>query len=101
MSQNYTRGALAPKIDLRDYSIAALGFDYPEEYQINWRPAIKNQGSVGSCVAHATSEILECFHCAETGRSDRLSTDFIYGMQGVQLGRAAPGMYLRDACKIA
>jgi C1A family cysteine protease len=36
--------------------------DYPEEYQVDWRPAVKNQGPVGSCVAHATSEILEWFH---------------------------------------
>lgn len=78
-----------------------MASDYPEEYQVNWRPAIKDQGAVGSCVAHATSEILEWFNRHETGRSDRLSTDFIYGMQGVAFGREKSGMYLRDACKIA
>lgn len=101
MSQTYSFGALAPKVDIRDYSIVAMAGNYPEEYQINWRPAIKDQGPIGSCVAHATSEILEWFHWNETGRSDRLSTDFIYGMQGVAFGREKSGMYLRDACKIA
>ena len=101
MSQHYTFGALAPKVDIRDYSVVAMAGDYPKEYQVDQRPAIKNQGPVGSCVAHATSEILEWFHRNETGRSDRLSTDFIYGMQGVAFGRKKSGMYLRDACKIA
>lgn len=100
MSQNYTLGALAPKIDIRDYKVAAAG-QYPESYQLSWCPKVKNQSVVSSCVAHATSEILEYFNHNESGITDQLSTDFIYGMQGVALGRAAAGMYLRDACKIA
>ena len=92
MSKSYIFGALAPKVDIRDYSVVAMAAEYPEEYQIDWRPAVKDQGSVGSCVAHATSEILEWFHWHETGRSDRLSTDFIYGMQGVAFGREKSGM---------
>ncbi len=100
MSQTYGFGALAPKYDARDYSIVAMTGDYPEAYQVSWRPMIKDQGPVGSCVAHATSEILEYFNYQETGSTAQLSTDFIYGMQGIAFSRLESGMYLRDACKI-
>lgn len=93
-------GALAPKTDLRDYSIAAGVVEYPESYSLDCLPPIKNQKSVSSCVAHATSSILEYFIKKEFGEHTSLSTDFIYGMQGVALGRLEGGMYLRDACKI-
>ena len=93
-------GALEPKVDVRDYKIAAAGAEYPKVWQVDFLPSVKNQKSVGSCVAHATSSILEYFNQQETGEYKKLSTDFIYGMQGVKLNRAKPGMYLRDACKI-
>lgn len=96
-----SKGALAPKVDVRDYSIAAAAADYPSSYSLENLPAVKNQGVVGSCVAHTTAEILEYFNQVETGEYIPLSTDFIYGMQGVKLGRLDGGMYLRDACKIA
>ena len=93
-------GALNPKIDLRDYKIAAVASEFPDSYSCANLPPIKNQGSVGSCVAHATSSILETLNKTETGTFVPLSTDFIYGMQGVVFGRMEHGMYLRDACKI-
>ena len=43
---------------------------------------------------------MEYFNKQETGSFIPMSTDFIYGMQGVVYGRKQPGMYLRDACKI-
>ena len=101
MTEIRVMGALAPKYDARDYSVAAMAGEYPESYELPWRPSIKNQGSVGSCVAHATSEILEYFNKQEANITDPLSTDFIYGMQGVAFGRRESGMFLRDACKIA
>lgn len=97
---NYALGALKPKVDIRDYKITATVADYPESYLCDNLPPIKNQGSVGSCVAHATSSILETFNKTETGEFVSLSTDFIYGMQGIAFGRKEGGMYLRDACKI-
>lgn len=95
-----SKGALSPKTDLRDYSIAAMTTTYPDTFILSPLPEVKDQGSVGSCVAHATSEILEYFNKIETGKFKRLSTDFIYGMQGVAFNRLESGMYLRDACKI-
>lgn len=94
-------GALAPKIDIRDYKVkTAFAASYPEEYELEYISKIKNQGSVGSCVAHASSSILEYFNQKENGSTENLSTDFIYGMQGIAFDRLKGGMYLRDACKI-
>ena len=93
-------GALLPKIDTRDYRIAAAAQEYPQAYMCEDLPPVKNQKNVGSCVAHATSTILEWFNQQETGMHETLSTHFIYGMQGVAYGRKDSGMYLRDACKI-
>ena len=93
-------GALKPKVDLRDYKIAAAAAEYPESYSCGDLPPVKNQRHVSSCVAHATAEILEVFNKKETNNFVQLSTNFIYGMQGVACGRKQSGMYLRDACKI-
>lgn len=97
----YFLGALKPKADTRDYKVkAAAAAQLPESYICGNIPAVKNQKSVNSCVAHATSEILEQFNTVETNNYVELSTNFIYGMQGVAFGRREGGMYLRDACKI-
>ena len=97
---NFTRGALAPKADLRDYKVAAATTELPKRFSIPFLPDVKNQKNVGSCVAHATSSILEYFNKMETGENIPLSTDFIYGMQGIIFERLDSGMFLRDACKI-
>lgn len=93
-------GVLAPKRDLRDYKVKSTAPIGVVEAQLEHLPKIKNQGSVNSCAAHAASSILEWFNQKETGEYRELSTDFIYGMQGVKLGRMDSGMYLRDVCKI-
>lgn len=94
------RGALAPKVDKRDYKVAAPIQGFPTSFKLNNLPRVKSQGNVCSCVAHATSTILEYFNIQEQGDRRQLSTDFIYGMQGVLFDRLDKGMYLRDACKI-
>ena len=96
----YFFGALKPKVDTRDYRLRAAATEYPESYLCENLPLVKNQRSVSSCVAHATAAILEVFNKTETGKFVPLSTNFIYGMQGVAFGRLESGMYLRDACKI-
>ena len=94
------RGALPHKTDVRDYKLVAMVSQYPDSYQLPFLPPVKNQGNVSSCVAHATSQILEYFAQKELGDFIPLSTDFIYGMQGVLFERLDSGMFLRDACKI-
>lgn len=94
------KGCLKSPIDVRDYKIAGSGKeDLPEEYEINILPRIKNQKHVNSCVAHSTSSILEYYENI-AGRDQRLSTNFIYGIQKSECGYEGQGMYLRDACKI-
>ena len=93
-------GALKPKTDLRDFKIAAAAAQYPESFTCKNLPPVKNQHSVCSCVAHATSAVLETLNKTETNQYVPLSTNFIYGMQGVAYEKLSSGMYLRDACKI-
>ena len=93
-------GALQPKVDKRDYSVRAAASTFPETYMCADLPPVKNQGNVRSCVAHAIATVLETLNIMETQEFIPLSTNFIYGMQGVAFGRMDSGMYLRDACKI-
>lgn len=96
--EEYGLGCLPEKKDVRDYKLrrkVAMAAVYPEEYEAKRGPLVKNQGSVGSCVAHATSEILESFH-----PTVRMSTNFLYGIHKLLYATPGPGMYLRDACKI-
>ena len=95
----HATGALPPKTDLRDYSLKAEATEV-KEFELTILPEVKNQMNVSSCAAHATSSILEWFNQQETGEYRELSTDFIYGMQGIECNRNDKGMYLRDACKI-
>ena len=93
-------GALKAKIDTRDYRVKAGAMQFPASYTCEYLPPIKDQKDVCSCVAHATSSILESFNMAETNTNKTLSTNFIYGMQGIAFDQMGGGMYLRDACKI-
>ncbi len=93
-------GALLPKTDLRDYRLKAATAIDTKEFVLTNLPTVKNQGQVGSCVAHASSSIVEWFNQKETSEYRELSPGFIYGMQGVEFDRLDRGMYLRDACKI-
>lgn len=93
-------GAIRSKIDLRDYKISAAGAnELPDMYACENLPRVKNQGGVSSCVAHATSSILEYFD-GTYGVSHQLSTNFIYGLEKKVCGHDGKGMYLRNACKI-
>lgn len=91
-------GALKPKIDVRDYVYAAGACELPDSFLYEDMPPVKSQGSISSCVAHATAAILEYFNIAENGKYQELSTNFIYALGS---NKTSKGMYLRDACKIA
>ena len=58
--QNIYLGALPERVDIRDYKLTypITATEFPAEFEI--KPcAVKNQGSVGSCVAHAIAETIE------------------------------------------
>lgn len=98
---SYYLGAKKPTTDVRDFKVkSVVREELPSTYTCKCVAQVKNQRNVNSCVAHATSTILETLNRCETGEYLRLSTDFIYGMQGVAFNRKDEGMYLRDACKI-
>lgn len=95
-------GCLPPKTDIRDYklkrdTVTAVADTLPKSFSIDKIAEIKNQGSVGSCVAHATSTILE----HHSDNKFKLSTNFIYGIHNKLYGTEGPGMYLRNGAKIA
>ena len=90
---SYAKGCRLSKTDVRDYRVrAGAGIVLPDKFMLKHPQKIKQQGSVNSCVAHATSSILE-YH--DKGQHT-LSTNFIYGF----MDDHEMGMYLRDACDI-
>ncbi len=101
MERNEIKYGLLPfKSDLRDYTVKSEGIA-DVEFEITDMPKVKNQKSISSCVAHSLSSILEFLNKKELGQYFELSTDFIYGMQGIEFSRLSKGMYIREACKIA
>lgn len=97
--QNYAYGCLPPKVDVRDYTVSAAAVQpdaLPHAFSLDDLPKVKSQGTVGSCVAHATSSILEYFDKSQ----HKLSTNFIYGIRRKEFNQTGYGMYLSDACKI-
>lgn len=86
--------------DMRDYKLAAtVSTDetFPEEFTLP-SVSVKNQGSVGSCVAHACSSIVEYHNKRQNNTNTVFSTEFIYGYRpfGYYVGE---GMYPRQALK--
>lgn len=96
MLVNRKLGALRDPIDFRDYKFKKKTISFPIEFSLDCGKNIKDQDSIGSCVAQVTSEILEYFQ----GNNTQLSTNFIYGIHKKLFGSNGPGMFLREACKI-
>lgn len=84
-------------IDIRDYRIVATTQEFPETFSLA-RVTIKNQGAVGSCVAHACSSVVEYHNKVQEKTDTVFSTEFIYGYRpiGYYIGE---GMYVRNALK--
>lgn len=95
MDENFVCGALFSKPDVRDYVAKTKLSEFPEEFELTM-PKVKNQGSVGSCVAHSLSTIVEYFNKKESGRYREMSTGYIYGNRRLSLYKGS-GMYTRDA----
>jgi hypothetical protein len=69
-------GCILSSYDSRDFKLkASASAKLPEEFSLPLKMPVKNQRQVSSCVAHATSSILE-YH---TEPYKELSTNFIYG----------------------
>jgi hypothetical protein len=89
-------GAIKSPFDARDYKLVASATEtFPETFELP-KVTVKNQGSVGSCVAHASSSVVEYHHKKQHNEKVVFSTEFIYGLRdfGYYIGE---GMYIRNA----
>ena len=89
---------LVSPYDVRDYKIATVvSREFPDTFKLQ-EVTVKNQGSVGSCVAHACSSVVEFHNKRQEGTDVVFSTEFIYGYRpaGYYVGE---GMYIRNALK--
>ena len=96
----HTLGSLFSIPDVRDYVAHSNKSDdeIPKEFTLSYLPAIKNQGAVGSCVAHSLATVAEYYTKKETGKKTKMSTGYIYGNRMFSTHKGS-GMYTRDALK--
>ena len=89
--------SLVSPFDVRDYKIATAVREFPEVFSLE-EVSVKDQGSIGSCVAHACSSVVEFHNKRQEGTNVVFSTEFIYGYRpsGYYVGS---GMYIREALK--
>ena len=68
---------------LLDYcgGFRASSAELPGEYMLpkEYIPDCRNQGSVGSCVGFAITNIMQILNYKETGKRDRFSAGYVYG----------------------
>ena len=100
-SDNRGLGAIFSPVDVRDYRLAATATadktEFPEEFVLPM-VRVKDQGTVGSCVAHALSEVVEFFNKKQHNLNYVMSTDFIYGNRRTT-SHTGSGLVIRDALK--
>lgn len=91
-----TLGAVLSPKDVRDYrAVCSTQCAFPNEFKLEL-VRVKNQGTVGSCVAHALSEVVEYFNKKQLNMDIEMSTGYIYGNRQNTLHKGS-GMVVRDA----
>lgn len=99
----YGMGVAPAKFDLRDYRAkfkgVATAAQFPAVFELPM-PNVKNQGQVGSCVAHSIATVIEYFDNTETGGTEPMSTGYIYGNRRNSTWKDS-GMRTREALKNA
>lgn len=89
-------GALKSPFDARDYKLVVSATEvFPDTFELP-KVTVKNQDNVGSCVAHASSSVVEYHHKRQHDEKVVFSTEFIYGLRdfGYYVGE---GMFIRNA----
>lgn len=91
-------GAMPSPKDDRDYTISSLGapMTFPDTFCLDYNGEIKNQGEVGSCVAHSLSYTREITEMIQTKENKKFSVGFIYANRG-PLQWQGEGMIPREA----
>lgn len=90
-------GALFSAKDIRDYRLATVASDFPKEFELPM-PEVKNQGNVGSCVAHSLAIVIEFYNKKQHNQDIPMSVGYIYGNR-VSSSHKDSGMITRDAIK--
>ena len=95
--QNYivSLGAIPSEKDVRDYKGVAKTVNFPTEFELKM-VRVKNQGSTGSCVAHAISSVIEYFNSVQNNDKTEMSTVYIYGNRENSTHKGE-GMIIRKA----
>ena len=93
-------GAIFSGTDVRDYKAVytASAAKFPKEFELK-TVRIKNQGAVGSCVAHSLSSIIEYYNNVQNGDKSEMSIGYIYGNRSTSEYTGA-GMIMRDALEV-
>ena len=93
-------GAIFSNIDVRDYKVvcSSRNYEFPSAFELDVI-RIKDQGDVGSCVAHALSSIIEYYNVAQRNDPTEMSVGYIYGNR-VNSEHKGPGMIMRDAIEV-
>lgn len=93
-------GAIFSGVDVRDYKMvcSAQKYDFPSEFELK-TVRIKNQGNVGSCVAHSLSSILEYYNNLQNNDPTEMSIGYIYGNRSTS-EYMGEGMIMRDALEV-
>ena len=90
-------GAIFSPADVRDYRISkAVNYDFPEEFSLPYIPTVKNQGDIGSCVAHSIASTIEYFSYIQGDETKEMSIGYIYGNRR-NTKHYGSGMIVRDA----
>lgn len=94
-------GAVKSTYDSRDYKITPKDnfhtfFDAYENTKVT--VPVKNQGIQPTCVAHAATAAIEFHHRRQQKKTDKFSTEFVYGLREVGY-YVGDGMMIRDALK--
>lgn len=97
MEKDFVCGSLFSIPDPRDYVAKSSVTEFPDKFELSM-PQVKNQGMVGSCVAHALATTVEYFNKQELGITTKMSTGYIYGNRLLTTHKGS-GMYTRDAIK--
>lgn len=102
IEKNYIEafGAIESDPDIRDYRIATATVKeakvtFPKEFELDM-PAVKSQGSVGSCVAHSLATVIEYYNKKQHKEDIEMSAGYIYGNRGA-LDYQDRGMITRQA----
>ena len=91
--------AIPSPIDKRDYVVTFIPTDQvqlPNEYTTPNLTQVLNQGTVGSCVAHATDSMFEYLNQLHNKKYQRFSPGFIYAHKS---NKNESGMIPREAVK--